>query len=211
MLNFVGEHLQNQPFHHPLHQSPFLKRRAPQKPIYCADNHSRTMTLLKHQRMLHLNPSLPLLPRLHHCPRRPPLNHTIATPTCWPLLQLESDLRSYDLISVYCLQKNTENIACPKHAHVLWVSLAKSGGRLLLLSSPVRTRQQRKSTSMMTGPRTLVTTFLGGVSQELNLLSPSIRRQPSQMYLACTIHPRNLRAFRQSRGASMPQYVPLNL
>lgn len=168
------------------------------------------MTLLKHQRMLHLNRSLLLLHRLPHYPRLPPLQHTIATLTCWPLLQQESDLRSYDLISVYCLQKNTENIACPKHAHVLWVSLAKSGGHLLLLSSPVRMRQQRKSTSMMTGPRTLAATFLGGTLQEPSLLSPSIRKQPLQMYLACTIHPRNLRAFRRCQGASMPQYAPLN-
>ena len=160
--------------------------------------------------MPHLDPSLLLLPMLPHYPRRQPLNPTLATLTCWPLLWQESDPRSYDLISVCCLQKKMGNTACPKHAHVLWVSLAKSGGRPLLPSSPATMHQQHKSTSMMTGPRTLVATFPGATLREQNLLSPSIRRRRLQTSLACTIHPRNLRAFLVCRGASMPQYAPLN-
>ena len=169
------------------------------------------MTVLAHRRMPHLDPSLHPLPVPPHYPRLLPLKPTLATFTCWPLLCQESDLRSYDLISVCCLQKKMGSSACPKHAHVLWVSLGKSGGHPLLLSSPVPMRQQQLSTSMMTGPRTLVATFLGGTLLGPSLRSPSIRKRHLQMSSACTIRPRNLRAFPLCRAPSMPPYAPLNL
>jgi hypothetical protein len=72
------------------------------------------MTVLAHRRMPHLDPPLPLLHMLPHYPRRPPLNPTLATLTCWPLLWQESDLRSYDLISVCCLQKENGEYSMPE-------------------------------------------------------------------------------------------------
>jgi hypothetical protein len=207
MTNFVEEHRQSHRSHRLLHRSPFPRRlKARQKLIYCADNHSRTTTVLAELP----NPNPPrLLPMFTHRPRLlPPLTPIIATLTCsLPLCQGNAQ-RSFDFISICCSRQKEGSIVCRKLAHVPWVSWAKSGAHPPLPSSLMTLHQQCESTSMMTGARPLVTTLLGEALQVQSRPLPSIQKQPLQMSSACITL---LRRPHACPGPSMLLYAQSNL